>query len=82
MSIMAIISSTALTIIFGVTVLYVINRLRSKGDGRPLPPGPKGVPLLGNVNDMPKPGMLECHHWLTHRDLYGTYALEWARPGS
>ncbi len=31
----------------------------------------KGLPLLGNVNDLPKPGMLECHHWLQHREKYG-----------
>jgi hypothetical protein len=27
--------------------------------------------LLGNVNDMPKSGMLECHHWLQHKNVYG-----------
>ncbi|KAF2136512.1 uncharacterized protein K452DRAFT_322394 [Aplosporella prunicola CBS 121167] len=59
------------TIFLGLLALYVINRLRSKGNGRPLPPGPKGLPLVGNINDMPKPGILECHHWLKHKDLYG-----------
>ncbi|KAJ2903227.1 hypothetical protein MKZ38_010263 [Zalerion maritima] len=37
----------------------------------PLPPGPKGLPLVGNLGDMPKPGELEAHHWLKHKDLYG-----------
>jgi hypothetical protein len=37
----------------------------------PLPPGPKGLPVLGNINDLPKHGALEWHHWLTHKDLYG-----------
>ncbi|KAJ4289086.1 hypothetical protein N0V90_011428 [Kalmusia sp. IMI 367209] len=58
--------------IFGLFVAYAIRRLvQGDGNGRPLPPGPKGVPVLGNVNDMPKPGVLECHHWLEHKDLYG-----------
>jgi hypothetical protein len=36
----------------------------------PLPPGSKGIPILGNVNDMSPPGMLERHHWLKHEDLH------------
>ncbi|KAK7420803.1 hypothetical protein QQX98_002607 [Neonectria punicea] len=36
-----------------------------------LPPGPKGLPLVGNLLDLPKPGVLEAHHWLKHKDLYG-----------
>lgn len=40
--------------------------------GRPkLPPGPKGLPGIGNLNDMPPPGVLEAHHWLKHKELYG-----------
>lgn len=39
---------------------------------RPLPPGPGGFLLLGNINDMPKPGEPEWEHWLQHKDLYGT----------
>lgn len=38
----------------------------------PLPPGPKGLPLVGNLNDLPKPGVLEAHHWLEHKKLYGS----------
>lgn len=71
---MAIASPTALAIFFGIVVLYVISRpSRGKGAGRPLPPGPKGIPIIGNINDMPKPGVLECHHWLQHKELYGAY---------
>jgi len=70
---MAVASPTVLAVIFGIVAFYVVF-LRPKGDARPLPPGPKGVPILGNVNDMPKPGMLECHHWLQHKDLYGAYS--------
>ncbi|KAJ4367707.1 hypothetical protein N0V86_009828 [Didymella sp. IMI 355093] len=45
--------------------------LSTKISALPLPPGPKGLPVLGNINDLPKPGKLECHHWAEHKDLYG-----------
>lgn len=68
---MATTSFTGLIIIFGLIIAYVINRSVQSRPGRPLPPGPKGIPILGNISDLPKPGMLECHHWLKHKDLYG-----------
>ena len=68
---MAAASSFGLVVLFGIVAAYVINRLLKPTHSAPLPPGPKGLPLLGNVNDLPKPGMLECHHWLKHKDLYG-----------
>ncbi|CAG5137089.1 uncharacterized protein ALTATR162_LOCUS38 [Alternaria atra] len=69
---MAFASSTGLVVLLGIIAAYLVNRLvRSNNHCRPLPPGPKGIPILGNVNDLPKPGMLECHHWLKHKDLYG-----------
>jgi len=69
---MAIASPTVLIALFGILAAFVVNRLvRWKKHELPLPPGPKGLPLLGNINDLPKPGMLECHHWLKHKDLYG-----------
>ena len=36
----------------------------------PLPPGPKGLPFIGNVNDLPPPGQ-DYQHWLKHKDRYG-----------
>ena len=60
--------------LFGLLIAYVVRRVvKGNGNGRPLPPGPKGLPILGNVNDMPKPGVLEAHHWLEHKDKYGQY---------
>lgn len=59
--------------IFGVSVAYAIFRLLLKDrNAKPLPPGPKGFPIMGNANDMPKPGVLEAHHWLEHKDKYGS----------
>ncbi|KAH7192845.1 cytochrome P450 [Fusarium flagelliforme] len=53
-------------------VAYIGLRLISNGSKRPpLPPGPKGLPLLGNLNDLPPPGVVEAFHWLKHKDLYG-----------
>ncbi|KAI1202017.1 cytochrome protein [Nemania serpens] len=37
----------------------------------PLPPGPKGWPILGNIADFPKAGELDWEHWLKHKDTYG-----------
>ena len=37
----------------------------------PLPPSPKGLPLVGNVNDLPQPGSLEYKHWLQHKEQFG-----------
>lgn len=69
---MAVFSSTSIAICFGILAIYLVTRLiRSKDDGLPLPPGPQGAPLLGNINDLPKPGVLEAHHWLEHKDKYG-----------
>lgn len=38
----------------------------------PLPPGPKGLPIVGNLLDLPKPGEYEAKHWIKHKDIYGS----------
>ena len=55
-----------------VILSYLLFRKRTSTRA-PLPPGPKGLPLLGNLNDLPQPGVLEAHHWLKHKDLYGMF---------
>jgi hypothetical protein len=71
-SIMFLSPTLAILLLFTIIVLYLlIHLLISTFNALPLPPGPKGFPLIGNINDMPRPGTLECHHWLKHKDIYG-----------
>ncbi|KAL7912932.1 cytochrome P450 [Trichoderma velutinum] len=36
-----------------------------------LPPGPKGLPILGNISNLPPPEIPEFQHWLKFKDIYG-----------
>ncbi|KAJ9647671.1 hypothetical protein H2204_000301 [Knufia peltigerae] len=55
----------------GATWCYLFVARSNNASRAPLPPGPKGLPILGNLNDLPKPGQFEPRHWLKHKDLYG-----------
>ncbi|KAF5695562.1 oxidoreductase [Fusarium denticulatum] len=65
--------STSIVIVTAVlaslSFLLVKHILRTKEP--PLPPGPKGLPLLGNIRDLPPPGTLEWPHWQSHKEKYG-----------
>lgn len=58
---------SAAFILLGYVVFKRIHQYR-KG---PLPPGPIGLPLIGNIFDLPPPGTLEWTHWLKHGENYG-----------
>ncbi|KAF5495364.1 Multifunctional cytochrome P450 monooxygenase [Colletotrichum siamense] len=51
-------------------VAYTVYHHATKPRGK-LPPGPKPLPLLGNIRDFPPNGVPEHLHWIKHKDLYG-----------
>ncbi|UKZ55091.1 hypothetical protein TrVGV298_008908 [Trichoderma virens] len=57
-------------ILIGV-LLYSLFFRKKRGVLLPLPPGPKPIPILGNIRDVPSPKVPEFEHWLTFKDKYG-----------
>lgn len=69
---MASLLSTLSLVCVSTALTFVVYRFfRSDSNVRPLPPGPKGLPLIGNIHDFPKTGEVEYQHWLKHKDIYG-----------
>lgn len=65
---------TAVNVALGclaVVAAKLILTPRPRASRAPLPPGPKPLPLLGNLLDMPPPGGHDWQHWAKHKDLYG-----------
>lgn len=46
------------------------------GKKKRLPPGPKGLPLLGNIFDLPQEGSRDWEYWATFKDRYGDIEAE------
>jgi len=64
----------SLPLVYGISLLlvfYLIRKFIFTQKQLPLPPGPKGLPIIGNVADMPPKGGLEWQHWLKHKNIYG-----------
>lgn len=65
-------SISILTAAVGAASVYALSRfLLPKRTPAPLPPGPKPKFLVGNMDDLPKPGEEEWLHYAKHKDLYG-----------
>ena len=60
-------AASVLLALFLVTTILV-RTVRSRR-GFKLPPGPKPLPLIGNLLDLPKDH--DWVHWAKHRDVYG-----------
>ena len=53
--------------VVALSALVVSLLLKSR---KPLPPGPRGLPIIGNLLDLPHD--FEWIHWAKHHKLYGT----------
>jgi hypothetical protein len=63
-----------LSCVFTALLALLFVRSKTQGTARhtlPLPPGPKGLPLIGNINDLLPQGSQEYLHWLQFKDRYG-----------
>jgi hypothetical protein len=60
-------------LLIGVAALYLYRRSGSQVRRR-LPPGPKGLPIVGNIMDLAPTSRHEYLHWLKYKDLYGPIA--------
>ncbi|EED14915.1 cytochrome P450, putative [Talaromyces stipitatus ATCC 10500] len=58
----------ALIAVLGTIFLDLYYQMKNKSN---LHPGPKGLPIVGNIMDLPPKGLPEYQHWLKFKDTYG-----------
>ncbi|PLB45030.1 flavonoid 3-hydroxylase [Aspergillus steynii IBT 23096] len=64
--------SLVLYVVVGAIALYISKSLFGrKRATAPLPPGPPGKLIIGNLRDLPPSGSHEWLHWWKYKDLYG-----------
>ncbi|KAG5987814.1 hypothetical protein E4U52_007200 [Claviceps spartinae] len=61
----------SLILLAALAIIYLYSSRRHSKSTLRLPPGPKGLPILGNVFDLPPEGIPEYEHWLKLKDVYG-----------
>ena len=61
-------SPTLLDAVAVLVAAILLNRLFAKKPAGPLPPGPKGLPIIGNMLEMPT-----SHEWRT----FGQWGERW-----
>lgn len=57
--------------VLGIVAYVAYRAVFDLAKQRRLPPGPKSLPLVGNVLDFPPKEVPEFQHWLKHKDQYG-----------
>jgi hypothetical protein len=60
------------TVLVGLAVFCVVKILNSWRSRPPLPPGPKGYPIIGNLLDMPPQ---DSQAWLKYAELGEKYGM-------
>ncbi|RPD62677.1 cytochrome P450 [Lentinus tigrinus ALCF2SS1-7] len=75
---------SAIGLLCYLVIAYVVRliRWRARSHGRPLPPGPRGIPILGNVVYMRQPEMWRAHQRLckaygdvVHLSVFGQHIV-------
>jgi hypothetical protein len=62
--------------ILALIILYIVKVIAfDRRRKAPPPPGPKGLPFIGNVQDLPPPDQPIWLHWLKLKDKYGRGSL-------
>jgi hypothetical protein len=65
-------SFVLMNLVLGAVLIYIVKALLThRKYAGPLPPGPVGKPIVGNISDLPPPGAQDWMHWLKHKELYG-----------
>lgn len=67
---------TILALVAFIALAFSIFRFVNGKKNLRLPPGPKGLPLLGNIFDLPPDGSRDWEHWATFKDRYGNIVTD------